>query len=148
MQYDSSFTPSLISRIHSQSADFVKKRMTVLGLPDLVSSHGFILFCLSKANRLSMGEIAGKINRDKSTTTVLVRKLLKEGLVTFERSESDSRCKYLKLTEQGKKWNAATENMSHELLKTYYAGFSESEKELFFTFLCKIGENLDKSTCN
>ncbi|MDE6773297.1 MAG: MarR family transcriptional regulator, partial [Treponemataceae bacterium] len=75
MDYGVDAVVSLISRIHSLSQDFLRRKMTEAGLPELVSSHGFMLFCLSRTEQMTLGELAQRINRDKSTTTVLVRKL-------------------------------------------------------------------------
>ena len=54
MEYSVSSVLSLISRIHSKSQNFLHKKMAENGLPDLATSHGFILFCLSKGALLSL----------------------------------------------------------------------------------------------
>src|SRR5574344_1095996 len=151
MSHDISSTASLISRIHTESAEFLTKRLNEQelnspdGLSELASSHGFILFCLSKTTRMTMGELAEKINRDKSTTTVLVRKLVKAGFVQMEKSQTDSRCKYLMLTERGREWNKLTANLSHDLLKTYFKGFTQDENETLLTLLNRVSANLSSS---
>ena len=71
---DSSSLVSLISNIHTAASDFLEEKLKEYGLPDMVSSHGFILYRLSLAERLTMGELAQLVNRDKSTVTVLIRK--------------------------------------------------------------------------
>ena len=82
---------SQVSHIHSLTADFLKKRLAQNGFDDFASSHGNILFQLSINKAITMKELAAKINRDKSTTTVLVRKLEQEGLVTATTDSSDKR---------------------------------------------------------
>lgn len=145
MQQDICSTASLISHIHSISAEFLNKRISEQGLEELISSHGFILFCLSQTDKMTMGELAAKINRDKSTTTVLVRKLKEAGFVKIKKSESDARCKYLSLTTLGKKWNDLTSSLSHDLIKTYFKGFTEKEEQTLFSLLTRISENIEKS---
>ena len=135
---------SLVSRIHSLSQDFLQRKMSAAGLPELASSHGYILFCLSQTERLTLGELAKKINRDKSTTTVLVRKLEQAGLVTLQKDGRDSRKKFISLTEKGCEYNAVTARLSEELLATSYAGFSEAEKEELLRLRVKMDGNLDK----
>lgn len=88
-----------------------------------------------------MGELAQKINRDKSTTTVLVRKLEQEGLVCTIPDQNDKRSKYIHLTEKGKQFNTATSEISKELLSTFFKDFSDSEKQQFFDYLKKIENN-------
>ncbi|MCI1209978.1 MAG: MarR family transcriptional regulator [Treponema sp.] len=144
MDYDISSTISLVSHIHSASADFLKVRLAEKGLPDFASSHGFILFQLSRKTKLTMSEIATRINRDKSTTTVLIRKLEKAGFVKSEVSPADSRSKFIMLTEKGKEYNKVTDGLSKELISTFYRGFSEAEKQQVFALLSRISDNFKK----
>ncbi len=132
---------SLLSNIHSTTADFLTARLKACGFPDFASSHGNILFQLSVNEKMTMGELSEKINRDKSTTTVLVRKLEAEGFITGESDPSDKRSRIIFLTEKGKEFNATARELSKELLSTFYKGFSEEEKEAFFQTLLKIQKN-------
>lgn len=141
MEYDVSSTVSLVSHIHSLSAEFLRSRLNQKGLPELSSSHGFILFLLSKEEELTMGEIARRINRDKSTTTVLVRKLENNGLVETFSNKKDARSKLIKLTAKGMEYNKITSELSTELIQTFYKGFSAEEKSQLLNYLQRISEN-------
>ena len=132
---------SLLSNIHSITADFLTERLKKCGYPDFASSHGNILFQLSVNQKMTMGELAEKINRDKSTTTVLVRKLEKDGLISVEPDSIDKRSRIIYLTEKGKKFNKTARELSNELLETFYKGFTEEEKDLFYHTLLKIRNN-------
>ena len=112
------------------------------GLFKLATSHGNILFVLSRFKSLSLGELAEKINRDKSTATVLVRKLEKEGFIFMEKDSSDSRKKIIRLSENGMKFNSATENLSRQLISSAFSSFSDNEKEELLSLLYRIYENL------
>lgn len=133
---------SEISRIHSLTADFVTNRLSEKGFDNFASSHGNILFQLNKSGKLTMGELSKLINRDKSTTTVLVRKLEKDGLVAFKVSDEDKRSRYVYVTEKGRQYNDITADISSELISTVYKNFSEEEKNQFMGFLEKIKKNL------
>lgn len=133
---------SLISRLHSLSQDFLQRKMAEEGLPKLATSHGFILFCLSQKERMTLGELAQKINRDKSTTTVLVRKLESAQVVVTQRDASDTRKKFISLTDKGRKYNDLTARLSDELLATSYQGFSDTEKDELLRLLMKLHENI------
>lgn len=141
MKKEISDSISKFSHIHSITADFLAKKLSEKGLPEFVSSHGNILFQLSKQEKMKMGELAEKINRDKSTTTVLVRKLEKDGLIEITSDEQDKRNKYISLSEKGKEYNNLTKNLSEELQKTFYQGFSDSEKDQLYDFLTRIEKN-------
>jgi len=132
---------SLLSNIHSITADFLTEKLKAKGFPEFASSHGNILFQLSVNEKMTMGDLSEKINRDKSTTTVLVRKLEKEGFITGESDPSDKRSRIIFLTEKGKQFNATARELSQELLSTFYKDFSESEKQQFLESLQKIKKN-------
>lgn len=142
MEYTTELVLSLISHIHTKSAEFTNSRLSKKG--SLISSHGFILFQLSTKEKLTMKEIASIINRDKSTTTVLIRKLEEQGLVKQEPSKTDRRVKYIKLTAEGKKMNSLTSSISKELLKVCYKDFSEDEKKELLFLLSKMNKNIEE----
>ena len=132
---------SLLSNIHTITADFITDKLKERGFPDFASSHGNILFQLSVNEKMTMGELSEKINRDKSTTTVLVRKLEKDGFISGEADPADKRSRIIFLTEKGKQFNKTARELSSELLGTFYKGFSEEEKNNFFQTLLRIKEN-------
>ena len=134
---------SQLSHIHSLTADFLKKRLAQNGFDDFASSHGNILYQLSLNPQITMKELAAKINRDKSTTTVLVRKLEQAGLVITCPAPNDKRNKLLALTKKGGEYNKMTAELSQELISTFYKGFSEAEKKEFCSYLERIKENFN-----
>ena len=142
MQHNTSTVLSLISKIHSKSQDFLQKEMAESGLPELVSSHGFIIYTLSQAECMTMCELTQIINRDKSTTTALIKKLEELELVQTKRCVHDSRKKYVSLTEKGKEYTETTKKLSKELIETAYEGFSEEEKANLLSLLEKLSGNL------
>lgn len=143
MEYSIDSVLSLISHLHSASADFTNRMLSKDA--KFVSSHGFILFLLSENEKLTMGEISEQINRDKSTTTVLIKKLLEEGLVQTQNCTKDSRKKYISLTEKGKEYNSLTSSISRELLSVCYKNFTNEEKESLLKLLKKMNENLENT---
>ena len=90
-----------------------------------------------------MGELSKKINRDKSTTTVLVRKLKEAGLVSEQTAEKDKRNKIITLTEKGREYNKITADISDDLIQTFYTDFTPQEQEQFFNFLIRIEKNFE-----
>ena len=132
---------SLLSHIHTITADFLIEKLKERGYPDFASSHGNILFQLSVNEKMTMGELSEKINRDKSTTTVLVRKLEKDGFITGDAAPNDKRSRIIYLTERGRQFNATAQELSSDLLGTFFKGFTENEKEEFFNTLLRIKKN-------
>ncbi len=132
---------SLLSHIHTITADFLIEKLKERGYPDFASSHGNILFQLSVNEKMTMGELSEKINREKSTTTVLVRKLEKDGFITGDAALNDKRSRIIYLTEKGRQFNATAQELSSDLLGTFFKGFTENEKEEFFKTLLRIKKN-------
>ena len=132
---------SLLSHIHTITADFIIEKLKERGYPDFASSHGNILFQLSVNEEMTMGELSEKINRDKSTTTVLVRKLESEGFITGKPDPADKRSRIIYLTAKGKQFNKTAMDLSKDLLDTFYRGFSEEEKQTFFQTLMRVKDN-------
>lgn len=126
------------------AADFLTSKLSEKGLENFASSHGNILFQLSTVESMKMNELSEKINRDKSTTTVLVQKLINEGLVEVKSSETDKRSKLISLSEKGREYNKITGSISSDLIENFYKGFSEEEKETFFSLLCRVENNFLK----
>ena len=107
---------SLLSNIHTITADFLIEKLKERGFPDFASSHGNILFQLSVNEKMTMGDLAEKINRDKSTTTVLVRKLESEGFTTGEPDPSDKRSRIIFLTEKQENALKKSKNYLHGII--------------------------------
>ena len=143
MQTKTDTSISQVSHIHSLTADFLVKKLAQNGFDDFASSHGNILFQLGRSEPVTMKELAARINRDKSTTTVLVRKLENAGLVKIESDPADKRNKLLSLTAKGAEYNQMTQKLSQELLETFYKGFNENEKKQFCEFLDRIKRNFE-----
>ena len=140
MEFTESTVVSLISHLHAITADFTNAK---LADKNLVSSHGFILYLLSVNKTMTKTEIAKATNRDKSTTTVLIRKLIDEGLVQEDTSETDARSKIISLTAKGRSLNKLTSSISEDLLSVCYKGFTQKEKKQLLDLLLKMNSNVE-----
>lgn len=136
---------SLISRIDTITSLFLKNKLELQGFRGIVSSHGFILHLLTLHEKLSMGEISKLINRDKSTTTALIKKLEQGGFLKKMPCKEDSRIRYIMLTNKGLKLTATTIDISNELIETAYKDFSDTEKTDLYRLLLKLENNFKNS---
>lgn len=132
---------SKISQIHSLVAGFLTSRLKEEGFDEFSSSHGNILFQLNLKPKMLMGELSQRINRDKSTTTVLVRKLRLLGFIQEQQDPKDKRNKIISLTQKGTQFNEVTKTISKELLAKFFNGFTQEEKEQFVMFQDRIAKN-------
>ncbi|MBR6155135.1 MAG: winged helix DNA-binding protein [Treponema sp.] len=140
MEFTESTVVSLISHLHAITADFTNAK---LADKNLVSSHGFILYLLSLNRTMTKTEIAKATNRDKSTTTVLIRKLIDEGLVQENSSKTDARTKIISLTAKGRSLNKLTSSISEDLLSVCYRNFTQKEKKQLLDLLLKMNSNVE-----
>lgn len=132
---------SLISKIRERVNHLILAEMSKYGIEGLVTSHGDIIYALFNESRLTMAEIAEKIDRDKSTVTALVDKLVRIGYVTKERDTEDTRVVYVNLTQKGNELRPIFEVISSEILEVFYRDISENEKEELTRILNKIYNN-------
>lgn len=112
--------------------------MSRLGLEDIATSHGDILYSLFQTPKLTMAEIARRIGRDKSTVTALVDKLVKLGYVYKERSLEDTRVVYVTLTARGNELKPIFEEISQVIMKAFYQNITENEKGQLTKVLNKV----------
>lgn len=134
---------SLISRIKESANELIVSELKLAGYENIAPSHGDILFLLYNSENITMREIADKIHRTKATTTVLIDKLEKLGLVKRLKSATDSRCTFVELTENGKKFKPIFEKISQDLNKKVYANIPLEQAELLEDLLEQVRKNLE-----
>lgn len=88
-----------------------------------------------------MTDLAKSINKDKSTTTALIKKLERAGLIERKSSDKDRRVIYIQLSQKGAKFADAMSSISKELTETCYKDFSDQDKAVVFELLSKISRN-------
>ncbi len=129
---------SLISKIHEKGNRFIIEELKNNGVEGLVPSHGDILVCLYKNNKMTMKDIADCIHRTKPTVTVLVDKLEKLGYLKRAASDKDSRSTYVILTQKGEDFKATFDKISNNLNKMLNKNLSENEVKLLEELLKKM----------
>ena len=141
MNYTLSSIVSLISHIHSETAEFLREKLSQEGLPSLASSHGNILYQLSIQDGLSMGELSTRINRNKSTTTALTKKLLELDLIQKKETQTDKRQTLIYLSEKGLSYTKKCSDISKKLLECFFKNFLPEEKNTLLKLLNKVSNN-------
>jgi DNA-binding MarR family transcriptional regulator len=133
---------SLVASVREKANKFITGELKRRGITDISTPHGGIFVHLFRNGELSMGEIAQKIERDKSTVTALVKRLFDLGYVETSPSSSDSRVTMVRLTKKG----AALENdfneISSGLLEKVYGGSTDLEREMLVRLLMRVNNNL------
>ena len=132
--------PYLISSVKETIYRYLSDELDRHGLKGIVPSHGAILYQLYSHKKLSMKELAQKINRDKSTITALVEKLIGFGYVQKIQNPEDKRGFFVCLTEKGKKIEPIYRNISEKLKQKVFEGLNELEREILVKLLLKLND--------
>lgn len=133
-----SYILTLLSRVHRQANKFIEKELKDRQIGGLAPSHGDILFQLYRHPSITMHQLSKLIDRDKSTVTVLVEKLVKLGYIYKEQDPQDSRIYRLAATEKGQELRPVFEEISERMLGAIYKDFLPEEKTVLLNLLQKI----------
>ena len=109
---------------------------------EINSAQGRIMFALWQGDGISINELAKKTQLKKSTLTSMLDRLETMGYVRRQRCEKDRRKILIERTEKDKNLESKYVELSQEITKLYYKGFSKSEIERFEKDLERILENL------
>lgn len=132
---------SLIAVVREKANRFIIQEMSMKEMEGLAPSHGDILSALFEYSSLTMKDLAKKINKDKSTVTALVNKLLNLGYIERTRDIADSRIVYITLTEKGENLKGDFKEISDKLIERVYKDISKNEQEVLINILTKIYNN-------
>jgi DNA-binding MarR family transcriptional regulator len=129
---------ALVSRIRTRANKIIARELRARNIKGLFPSHGDILFNLYGRGSASMTQLAKSIDRNKSTTTTLVKKLIAHGYVVTAPDDDDSRVTIVSLTKKGWKLKPDFDEISKILLNRTYGNCSAGEKEVIVKGLEKI----------
>jgi DNA-binding MarR family transcriptional regulator len=120
---------ALVAGIREKAYRFLVRELSRRGISGLAPSHGAILNTLYNHGPVSMQELARRIDRDKSTVTVLVKKLQSHGFVKRTADPADGRVSIIHPTRQALALRPGFDEISEQLITTAYRGFDEQERE-------------------
>ncbi len=109
---------------------------------EINSAQGRIMFALWQADGISINELAKKTQLKKSTLTSMLDRLENMGYVRRQRCKEDRRKILIKRTNKDKTLESKYVELSQEITKIFYKGFSKSQIDRFENDLAKILGNL------
>ena len=109
---------------------------------EINSAQGRIMFALWQADGISINELAKKTQLKKSTLTSMLDRLENMGYVRRQRSKKDRRIVLIKRTNKDGALESKYVELSQEIARLFYKGFSKSEIDRFEDSLTKILDNL------
>ena len=108
-----------VSTIREKANRYISQQLKKMGVEDIATPYGAIFAGLFHSGQLTMGEIARFIRRDKSTVTVLVRKLKDLGYVETSASPNDTRATFVRLSRKGKALEPVFSEISEKVRKEF-----------------------------
>jgi len=115
---------------------------------DLEFSKSELLAMLfvDKHGEIIMSKIAEYINVSMSTANGIVERLVKNGYLNRDRSDSDRRIVVIRLTDKGKTLVDELKNTIFEYIKLIYEALDDEERKLIFKIFNKVASILDKKS--
>ncbi|MFP7492222.1 MarR family transcriptional regulator [Terribacillus saccharophilus] len=109
---------------------------------DLTPEQLSLVAELTKQDNITQKELADLTEREQTTVTKIIDKLVKKGLVTRGHDPHDRRAIRLKITADGRDLVETIKPKLKEVENHAYQGFQESDIELLHNLIHKLYQNL------
>ena len=141
MQRLGGFLITKIKQLHSRA---LAQCISDKGIDAFSGEQGKILFVLWQKDKITQKELATEIGLAKNTITVMLEKMEKNNLIKRITDENDKRKSLVILTDYAKSLKKSFDEISDEMLKKVYKGFSEEEIDKYEGYLHRIIRNLEE----
>ena len=131
----------LMAKIRQVGERIFVRRSKLHGI-EINPAQGRIMFALWQKDGISINELAKKTQLKKSTMTSMLDRLEKIGYVKRQYSKTDRRKILIKRTKKDRVMEKKYVEVSEEMTKLFYKGFSASEVNRFEKDLEHILNNL------
>jgi DNA-binding MarR family transcriptional regulator len=134
--YELSMHPAHVIRRAHQRATMLFQEM--VGEHDLTPTQMAALATIMKHGELSQNELGRRTAMDPSTISIVIRKLLKDGLVVRSASAADQRLSLIRLTDEGIRFTLPLLTKSVAVGNRVLAPLAPSERARFMEMLYRI----------
>ena len=141
MQRLGGFLITKIKQLHSRA---LAQCISDKGIDAFSGEQGKILFVLWQKDKITQKELATEIGLAKNTITVMLEKMEKNDLIRRITDENDKRKSLVILTDYAKSLKKSFDEISDEMLRKVYKGFSEEEIDKYEGYLHRIIRNLEE----
>ena len=141
MQRLGGFLITKLKQLHSRA---LAQCISEQGIDAFSGEQGKILFVLWQKDKITQKELACETGLAKNTITVMLEKMEKNNLIRRITDENDKRKSLVILTDYAKSLKKSFDEISDEMLKKVYKGFSEEEIDKYEGYLHRIIRNLEE----
>lgn len=124
----------------------MRKDKSAVSKGDISIPQYWALHYINEEKEISVNELAGKLNRCKSSTSGLLNRLSNSGLIDRNPCKQDGRKVLISLSTRGKKLIHDVEAYRKAGIRTTYATLSNSERASHKTMLEKVLSGIQTST--
>lgn len=121
-----------------QLQDRIFERLLIENGIEISGGQGRILYVLWKTDNLTISEISEKTSLAKNTISVVINGMVNKGIVERNINPENRRQTIVSLTEYAKSLQSKYEDVSRQMNKLFYQGFSEREQKQFEQYLARI----------
>jgi DNA-binding MarR family transcriptional regulator len=137
----------LMAKIRQVGERIFVRRSKQYGI-EINPAQGRIMFALWQNDGISINELAKKTRLKKSTLTSMLDRLERMGYIRRQRSKKDRRKILIKRTEKDRTMEKKYVEVSEEMTRLFYKGFSKSQIDRFEKDLERILNNLTEFEAN
>jgi len=131
----------LIARIHRTAGRVFARMLRERGV-ELNPAQGRILFVLWQEGTMTIRDLAKRVSLGKSTLTSALDRLEGRGQIMRVRNPKDRRSICIELTPRNETMHRLYEDLSREMTRRFYAGFTQASITRFERDLRHVMDNL------
>jgi DNA-binding MarR family transcriptional regulator len=131
----------LMAKIRQVSERIFLRKLKDYGI-EINPAQGRIMFALWQKDGIAINELVKKTKLEKSTLTSMLDRLEQMGYVKRQRSRKDRRKILICRTKKDKAMESKYVEVSQEITRLFYKGFSETQIDRFEQDLQRILNNL------
>lgn len=132
-----------LARIREQANIIIERELKVRGISGIVPAHGSVLaFLFRQTHPVPVKAVVEDSGRVKSTITVMLRNLERNGYLKKAPSPQDGRVILVELTDKGRELKPVFIEISSILLDAVYGSMDQHDRETLVALLERLDHNL------
>ena len=134
----------LISQIKQIQGRILGKLLTAAGIDEFNGAQGHILYVLWQQENMPIVELSRRTGLAKTTLTSMLARMERQGHVIRCYDPEDRRQIRIRLTERARKLEEKYQEVSDEMTRVFYKGFSDGEILKLEAGLEKVLKNFEE----
>ena len=138
-------TGFLISQIKRVQDRIFERLLQSCGVEEFNGPQGRLLYLLWQQDGVPIVELAQKSGLAKNTLTSVLQRMEEDGLIRREQNKTDRRQAVITMTDKARNARESYENVSQQMNRVFFQGFSEQEIKSLDSMLDRVLLNLKQT---